>query len=165
MDKGNNIDTPTRVQLPSKAIFICCGFNHTLIILEDGSIYSCGHGGHGRLGHSNEKSVDIPKQILALKNKKIVKCEGGQCHSICMDENGIVWTFGSGKYGQLGHSNEESTSAPKMVEYFTKNAITARDCVAGAYHTGVITTEDELYVFGGNDSYQLGLGDKKKILT
>ena len=52
-----------------------------------------------------------------------------------------------------------------MVEYFTKNDVTARDCVAGDNHTGVITTEDELYVFGNNNEYQLGPSDDDEILT
>merc|ERR1712173_371157 len=142
----------------SVAVFVCCGCYHTLFILEDGSIYSCGQGFDGQLGHSNKKNVDIPKQILALKDKKIIKCAGGYCHSICMDEDGIVWTWGDNARGQLGHSNTKSICTPKMVEYFRKNCITARDCVAGESNTGVITTEDELYVFGDNGKYQLGLG-------
>merc|ERR1712154_225861 len=92
-DKGDKTKTPTRVQLPSAAILIACGSCHTLIILDDGSIYSCGYNAFGQLGHGNEDTVYIPKPILALKDKKITKC-AGEIHSICVDGDGNVWTWG-----------------------------------------------------------------------
>merc|ERR1719461_1199390 len=104
-DKGDKIKTPTRIQLPSVAVYVSCGYNHTLVILKCGSIYSFGCGAWGQLGHGTNENIYTPKPILALKDKKIIKCAGGGHHSVCVDVDGIVWTFGHGEYGQLGHSN------------------------------------------------------------
>lgn len=102
-------------------------------------------------------SVDIPKPILALEDKKIKKCAGGAYHSVCIDEEGMVWTSGSGEFGQLGHSNKENLSTPKMVEYLAENDIRARECDAGYARTAIITRQNELFLFGRNDDGQCGL--------
>merc|ERR1712039_1076975 len=96
---------------------------------------------------------------------KIKKCAGGCGHSICVHEDGMVWTWGRNDCGQLGHSNQENVYTPKLVEYFVENHIKAKECVAGGGQSGVITEEDELYVFGQNNKHQLGLGDTNFRLT
>merc|ERR1712048_804819 len=77
-DKGSwYTRTPTLVNLPSSAIFIACG-RHTLIILKNERIYSCGDFDHVPKPYSD--IVYIPKPILALKHKKIKHCADGGYH-------------------------------------------------------------------------------------
>jgi len=55
----------------------------------------------------------------------------------------------------LGHGNKNDLKAPKMLEFNKK--IVSVDC--GSSHTGVVTNDGELYMFGRGREGQLGRAD------
>ncbi len=59
-----------------------------------------------------------------------------------------MYTFGSGKLGQLGHGEQKNAEQPKLVEYFQKKNIKVKDVICGDKHTIVLTTEGKVYTFG-----------------
>ena len=50
----------------------------------------------------------------------------------------------------MGHSRERSGEIPKRIEFFEKNSIKAKDCIAAgrSNRSGLISVENELYLFG-----------------
>jgi len=42
----------------------------------------------------------------------------GEAHSGAIDSNGLVWTWGAGAFGRLGHSEPEDTLIPKKIDTF-----------------------------------------------
>jgi len=77
---------------------------HSIFVMRDGSVYTCGNGMAGRLGHGNEHSVHSPKaiEVLLEANVRIVGAAGGLSHSLLHSADGHLWSFGSGRFGQLG---------------------------------------------------------------
>merc|ERR1712228_26581 len=146
--KGEKIMTPQLVKLEGKAAYIDCGHHHNLLILTNKSLMSWGYRYDGRLGVESKDNQYFPKIIEALKDKKMIDCAGGRSHSICIDEDGDVWTFGYGKDYQLGHLHAVNESKPKKIEFFINNQIKAKKCLAGYGHSGVISEENDLYIFG-----------------
>lgn len=76
-----------------------------------------------------------------------VRC--GQSHTaILMDlgDSNALYTFGGGWYGRLGHGSPSNEYAPKMV----KLEHSVNDVQCGAFHTCVITDDENLYVCGRN---------------
>lgn len=44
---------------------------------------------------------------------KIVDTSAGGMHTLALDDAGIMYTWGFGESGQLGHGTEESLVSPK----------------------------------------------------
>ena len=62
--------SPTKVEINNKNKIIDCyaGYNHNLVILENGSVYTWGNSENGKLGYYDDNiSQDIPKEILSMK--------------------------------------------------------------------------------------------------
>jgi len=47
---------------------------------------------------------------------KIVNISCGRFHSACVDLNGVLYTWGRGATGQLGHGDSLDQAIPKKVE-------------------------------------------------
>ncbi|KAM9854318.1 RCC1 domain-containing protein 1 [Aulostomus maculatus] len=78
----------------------------------------------------------------------------GAEHAILLSATGVVYTWGQGSHGQLGHGGLTSEDQPRAVEALWGMPMS---CVAtGAWHTVCIYGGD-LYVWGWNESGQLGL--------
>ena len=155
---------PAKINLKDKAVHIECGANHSLLISQNGSIYSWGIGSYGVLGNGSMHTFYAPTRIKKLKKRKIVKCAAGFFHSLCIDEGGVIWAFGRGDQGQLGDFRTCDRTSPKRIEYFIQNNIKAKECAAGYFHSGVISEDGELFVFGRNEKYQLGVDDTNATL-
>ena len=73
---------PSKLELNSKKKIVACyaGYNHNLIILENGSVYTWGNTANGKLGYFEDKfTQDTPREILGMKIKCINKvCLGYQ---------------------------------------------------------------------------------------
>jgi alpha-tubulin suppressor-like RCC1 family protein len=58
---------------------------------------------------SGEQDPCDPNSFL----KDIVAVSAGDCHSMALDKNGNVWTWGDNEYGQLGiHSADPCRLTP-----------------------------------------------------
>ncbi len=64
----------------------------------------------------------MPKRIKEFDDLKISKLAIGNRHSAAISEDGLLYTFGSGNWGVLGHGTETDVSftAPKVVETLAK---------------------------------------------
>ena len=70
----SNCAYPVKLEINSKSKIIDCysGYNHNLIILENGSVYTWGNTANGKLGYFEDKfTQDTPKEILGMKIKCI----------------------------------------------------------------------------------------------
>ena len=63
---------------------IHCGHLHTLFILEDGTIWTCGWGTAGVLGHGDQKYRLNPTQVKALEGDAIISAAGGWKHNLAI---------------------------------------------------------------------------------
>ena len=74
----------------------------TLSISSDGNVYGC----YGQHGHE-EHDVFPLKMISSLKNINSIAL--GEAHSVCLDYDGNVYTFGDNRKGQLGVGVERNS--------------------------------------------------------
>ena len=140
------------------AAHISCGYSHCLLMTQCGLIMSWGSNAYGELGNGELLEREMtPKVIEALRSYRIVDIAAGfNRHSLCVDFDGNVWSWGDNSCGALGRSLELNDDkwfeeTPKRIDYFVKRSIKARNCAAGSYISAVITYGNELYVFGSND--------------
>lgn len=75
-------------------------------------------------------------------------------HTLVVDESGVLWSFGSNRYGQLGYAENSGTTRPNPVP---KQVLTNVQSVAvGRHHTLAVKENGELWSFGRNKNGQLG---------
>lgn len=129
------------------------GDGHCLAITNTGQVYSWGEGSYGRLGHGDTVTVKSPKLVEALKDLVIVQVSSGSRHSGAITSEGVLYTWGSGTDGKLGHGNSDSVYTPKILSA-VENAV---QVACGASHTVAIADNGtKVYSWGGGSYGKLG---------
>lgn len=59
----------------------------------------------GRSGNVIYENIDEPRQTQKSHQRNFISCAAGLNHSLLVDDKGIVYSFGSGRCGQLGYGN------------------------------------------------------------
>jgi alpha-tubulin suppressor-like RCC1 family protein len=187
-----------------------CGWAHTAVLCGKGKLFTCGWGGDGRLGRTipghktgfYEGADPYFRKVQfylagANDNKPLlmVNVSCGRKHTLALDSERELWSWGANQHGQLGLGHRISQATPRLVKIlrpFSRGAVTKKrhqeklqrekeqdaqlgrfkqntkekdhyDLLAaiscGDSHSCVITEKGLLYVFGNNESSQLGLGD------
>ncbi|KAK4524114.1 hypothetical protein GAYE_SCF01G2013 [Galdieria yellowstonensis] len=100
---------------------ISCGANHTLILIKDGTVYSCGFGQWGQLGHHNYAHFSPLSRISWLDNIGRVKnIAAGANHSCLVTTDGKLYSLGANFAGQLGVGTLQPSSVPRLVKSLDK---------------------------------------------
>ena len=111
------------------------------------SLYTWG-GNNANLGYkASEKGWNVPKLIPDMPDN-IKKCILGQNHSTFLTEDGDLYMFGKGNYGQLGFDSQDSVTQPKLLESFKALDLSVADIAIGDFHTVVLTNEGEVWTTG-----------------
>ncbi|CAO3667586.1 hypothetical protein G6F70_002886 [Rhizopus microsporus] len=83
---------------------IAVGKHHCICLTSDGSVYSWGCGEYWQLGRKvsekNMLSESLTPQRLSLKDIISIAC--GAFHSLALDHQGQLYTWGQNNYGQCG---------------------------------------------------------------
>ncbi|KFO34057.1 Putative E3 ubiquitin-protein ligase MYCBP2 [Fukomys damarensis] len=84
-----------------RAVQVSCGFHHSVVLMENGDVYTFGYGQHGQLGHGDVNSRGCPTLVQALPGPS-TQVTAGSNHTAVLLLDGQVFTFGSFSKGQLG---------------------------------------------------------------
>uniref|UniRef100_A0A2K5IP04 Probable E3 ubiquitin-protein ligase HERC4 n=1 Tax=Colobus angolensis palliatus TaxID=336983 RepID=A0A2K5IP04_COLAP len=139
-----------------------CGLRHTVFVLDDGTVYTCGCNDLGQLGH--EKSRKKPEQVVALDAQNIVAVSCGEAHTLALNDKGQVYAWGLDSDGQLGLlGSEECIRVPRNIKSLSDIQIIQVAC--GYYHSLALSKASEVFCWGQNKYGQLGLGTDCKKQT
>ena len=110
----------------------------------------------GKLGHGSKTDEKFPRlieqfQVLNIQPRVVA---AGAWHAVVVGQDGRVCTWGWGRYGCLGHGNEECESVPKVVEGLSH--VKAVHVATGDYTTFVVSEDGDVYSFGCGESASLG---------
>jgi len=125
---------------------------------RSGDVYVFGLNNYSQLGIDSKKNTILfnPLPAKSLSEKKWTKLSGGEHHSICLDPEGKVYTFGRKEYGRLGLGEDCSdANAPTLVNVGNNKKCIDVDC--GSFVGYAITDDGKLYSWGMG-SPQLGQG-------
>lgn len=79
----------------------------------------------------------------------------GTEHVILLSASGVVYTWGFGSHGQLGHGELGAEEEPRAVEALW--GLPMSRVAAGGWHSACVSVGGDLYIWGWNESGQLGL--------
>eukprot|EP00252_Welwitschia_mirabilis_P021755 TRINITY_DN5675_c0_g1_i3.p2 TRINITY_DN5675_c0_g1~~TRINITY_DN5675_c0_g1_i3.p2 ORF type:complete len:215 (-),score=32.87 TRINITY_DN5675_c0_g1_i3:439-1083(-) len=120
------------------------------------SVYSVGCGLGGKLGHGTRSDEKYPRKIEQFDHLKLqpIVISAGAWHAAVVGKDGRVCTWGWGRYGCLGHGNEDYETVPKVVESLA--GVNAVHVTTGDYTTFVVAENGDVYSFGCGESSSLG---------
>lgn len=126
----------TGMQMPAEEKVVCCGAGSDFSVLccESGTVYCAGSGqygqlGNGRTGECIEGNNRIAFDVMAVPVRvggfgsgegevKVVQVACGTNHTLALDAEGKVWSWGFGGYGRLGHKTPQDELRPRKIEAF-----------------------------------------------
>ena len=157
-------------------ISVSAGYDFSLALIEDGSVYVLGEGGDSPiykvsgladivaiaagqsdcLALSKTGSVwqwaigENPRRILKLSN--VAAIAAGGAHFLALTSCGEVWAWGANWSGQLGNGSTAEANEPIKV----KNLINIINIAAGYSHSLAISHDGSVFAWGSNTYGQLG---------
>ncbi|KAH6586935.1 hypothetical protein BASA50_009256 [Batrachochytrium salamandrivorans] len=138
-----------------------CGADYTLVITDAGTLFAWGSPQYGQLGDgkdhcyisgTNRMTYDpqMPKPITWVKDKKIVAITCGTNHSLALDDQGVVYSWGCGGYGRLGlpDSPPKDIMVPTEVPGFKDRNNSVKKIACGPTSCMAIDARNALHLWG-----------------
>ena len=136
---------------------VSVGYRHTAAIKTDGTLWVWGRNAYGQLGDNTITHKSSPVQTVSGgTNWKQVSCGGnssGGNHTAAIKTDGTLWLWGFNGQGQLGDSTTTSRSSPVQT---TSGGTNWKQVAGGNLHTAAIKTDGTLWLWGDNNSGELG---------
>ena len=110
-----------------------------LLFTDGGKLYTFGENENGKLGLKEEQLSDTSRpQPVATKGGHFTAVACGSGHTLALNQEGHVFSFGDGSRGQLGQGTRiQELGEPSMIEQLSKSKVKAISC--GDCHSAVIT--------------------------
>ncbi|KAL7449266.1 hypothetical protein ACHAWC_002476 [Mediolabrus comicus] len=122
------------------------------------TVYSWGRGEDGQLGIGDTSDQDEPTYVDALRGVGVKQIACGSGHTVVLTGEGEVYTWGRGDDGRLGHGDNGWKYVPRLTHSLTGQIITHVTC--GSYHTAAVSSNGDLYTWGGGMYGKLGHGNE-----
>ncbi len=151
---GNETDYQTPQLVGNGWSYISAGFSHTCGIKSDGSLWCWGAGGGCRLGQDGSVDGKSPLQVGSETDWKIVKT-GGE-HSCALKEDNTLYCWGNLDYNDLGTDTTDPCYPGRVLEHRDVKFLSFD---VSYWHTCGIDTEGDLWCWGRNNYWELGVGD------
>ena len=112
---NNGIHRSSPTQIPGTQWSILSNSSNTYsfaVIKTDGTLWSCGYGGSGRLGHNSTTQYSSPIQVPGTQWSAI---SAGYNNWAALKTDGTLWAWGLNGYGALAQNNKVSYSSPTQI--------------------------------------------------
>lgn len=153
--------TPVRVADVAGAAAVAAGFQHSLVLLQDGSVVSFGSNALGQLGPGAATPRRAPAAVAGLSD--IVQLAAGSAHSMALTRDGRVFVWGSNQYGQLGSGVADLERHTEPVQIA---GISDAVAIASANYTPMVLLADgTIRAWGQNANGQVGNGSTELALA
>jgi alpha-tubulin suppressor-like RCC1 family protein len=164
---GNNQTADSPVPVPvvnlSRVIAVSGGVYHSLALLDDGAVRAWGQGTSGQLGsgafEANPVASPVPVDTTRwAAGRRVTAIAAGGFHSLALLDDGTVWAWGLGVYGQLGNGANDDYPFPTAVSITwgaDKKVVAVAACQD---HSLALLDDGTVWAWGVGTSGQLGNG-------
>ena len=161
--------TPVQVKEPGNSgyltdvVAIASGYEHTVAVKKDGTVWTWGNNFYGQLGDNTTTYSNIPVQVKGPGNNgyltDVVAVTAGQYHTLALKSDGTVWGWGSNYDGStllaidIGHSYTPIQLVGTWGSGYLSD-IVAID--ADKNHAVALKSDGTVWTWGNNTYGQLG---------
>ncbi|XP_059624484.1 ultraviolet-B receptor UVR8 isoform X3 [Cornus florida] len=142
-------------------VSVTCGADHTTAYSESHmQAYSWGCWGrnqNGQLGLGTTEDSLVPQRIAAFQGVSVKMVAAGAEHTAAVTEDGELYGWGWGRYGNLGLGDRNDRLIPQKVSGVNGETMVLVAC--GWRHTISVSSSGGLYTYGWSKYGQLGHGD------
>ncbi|KAL5145968.1 Ultraviolet-B receptor UVR8 [Glycine soja] len=142
---------------------IACGDSHCLAVTMEGEVQSWGRNQNGQLGLGTSEDSLVPQKIQTFQGVPIKMVAAGAEHSVAITENGELYGWGWGRYGNLGLGDRNDRWIPEKVSSVDCDKMVMVAC--GWRHTISVSSLGGLYTYGWSKYGQLGHGNFEDSLV
>jgi alpha-tubulin suppressor-like RCC1 family protein len=139
---------------------IAAGYDHTVVLKNDGTVWAWGNNATGQLGNGNIQSSSTPVQVNGLLGVTAVAAGFG--HTMALKSDGTVWTWGNNYKGQLGNGLTNGVAIDSATPVAVSGLSVVTDIAAGYEGSvalkGALTGDGTVWTWGSNAYGQLGNG-------
>jgi len=143
---------PTYVHIVGPIKMISAGWQYSLFLKADSTVWACGVNTEGEIGDGTDSLRTIPVRVNTLSG--IVAISSGQNHSLALKSDGTVWSWGYNAWGQLGNGTTINANSPSLVNNLSSVVAVS----AGGGHSLALKNDGTLWAWGLNASGELGDG-------
>lgn len=142
------------IELPLGVIIskVSCGEDFVVILSISGELLSFGNRKIDALGVKKQTNYNT---IASFEPPlfDIIDIVCGQKHCMALRTGGVVFSWGDGQFGKLGHGNSDSTRKPEPIGLDTSAAFLIR---AGDRNSICVTDKETIFCFGDSSEKQFG---------
>jgi alpha-tubulin suppressor-like RCC1 family protein len=149
-----DVEVPVAVKGLSGVKAISAGANHSLALLNNGTVMAWGENESGQLGDGKTTNSNVPVAVKGLSGVAAISA-GGE-FSLALLSKGTVEAWGSNEQGQLGNSTLEEPTSDVPVAVNTLTGVTA--IAAGAKHGLALLSGGTVMAWGEDKFGELGSG-------
>ena len=150
--------TPTYLSAREKHVVeIAAGSFHLLMRTRNGEVLAYGNGTYGQLGLGATGAAAAPRVVETLSRVGVVKIAAGGWHSAAVTAGGLLYTWGRGEYGRLGHGSDvKDKVVPALVDLGDDESNFIADVSLGGSHSCALTCDGVVLSWGRNTLGRLG---------
>lgn len=153
---NTNSTAPALVNGLSSVSKVSGGYIHSLALVSDGTVWTWGNNRYGQLGDgSTIEERRTPVQVIDIDNITNISTKGW--HSLALDSEGKVFSWGNNSNGQLGDGTYSERNIPVNVEGLEDIV----DIGSGWQHSLALKSDGTIWTWGDNRFGQLGDGTYK----
>lgn len=143
---------------------VSLGAYHSSALTTDNRLFTWGRNNSGQLGNGSTANSLVPYDTTAqfsLNEGEVIQdVSMGEDHSSIITSEGRLFMWGNNEFGQLGNGDTVDSNNPIEIENseFSLNQGEVIQSVSlGKEHSSALTSEGRLFMWGSNESKQLGI--------
>lgn len=98
-----------------RVVLAAAGGNHSVVLTACGAVMTTGSNAYGQLGHGDVRRRYAFERVESLRGTRLATVAVGEDHSGAVAEDGRLFLWGRGDWGQLGTGDARSHFAPRLV--------------------------------------------------
>jgi len=156
---------------------VISGGMHTVVILEDNSVWSWGVNDEGALGRCTSNEIGLkytkilkfdsykPGRVELFCNIKVVQISAGDSHTCFLSESGLLYISGTfrNKSGVMGCCEEKCIllTPETLLQFISTISERIFKIVSGSNHVLALTECGNIYSWGSGEQGQLGRFERR----
>jgi alpha-tubulin suppressor-like RCC1 family protein len=143
-----------------KAAKVATGRCHSVVVSEEGHVFTFGHQEFGQLGNGvidKDKINEVPTRLDSLVKEKVVDVACGLDHTIVLTAKNELYAWGFSQEGQCGTGRAGDLDTPERILGIKKRVV---KLFSGLDYVCAVTEEGDFYTWGAGEGFQMANGEK-----